>query len=77
LTTEFFDKYPILGIKYQDYLDFCKVVRLMQTQAHLSLPGVEEILTIKRGMNRVLCVNLDRGSNTKRASLGRPNISYF
>jgi len=48
----FFDKYPILGIKSQDYLDFCKVVRLMQTQAHLSRPGVEEILTIKRGMNR-------------------------
>ena len=48
----FFDKYPILGIKSLDYQDFCKVVRLMQTQAHLSKKGVDEIISIKRGMNR-------------------------
>lgn len=48
----FFDKYPILGIKSLDYLDFCKVVRLMQTQAHLSKKGVDEIITIKSGMNK-------------------------
>lgn len=48
----FFYKYPILGIKSLDYEDFCKVVRLMQTQVHLSKKGVNEILIIKRGMNR-------------------------
>ena len=48
----FFDKYPVLGIKYLDYQDFCKVVSLMQTQAHLTKKGVDAIMTIKRGMNR-------------------------
>lgn len=48
----FFEKYPILGIKSLDYQDFCKVVRLMQTQAHLSKKGVDEIITIKSGMNK-------------------------
>ena len=48
----FFEKYPILGIKSRDYQDFCKVVRLMQTQAHLSKKGVDEIIYIKRGMNK-------------------------
>lgn len=52
LITEFFNKYPILGIKSLDYQDFCKVVRLMQNQAHLSKIGVDEIISIKRGMNK-------------------------
>jgi LAGLIDADG endonuclease len=26
----FFDKYPILGVKHLDYLDWCKVVKLMK-----------------------------------------------
>lgn len=48
----FFDKYPILGNKFLDYQDFCKVVRLMQTKAHLNKEGVYEIISIKSGMNR-------------------------
>ena len=48
----FFEKYPILGIKSLDYQDFCKVIKLMQTQAHLSKTGVDEIRSIKNGMNR-------------------------
>ena len=48
----FFDKYPILGNKFLDYQDFCKIVRLMQTKAHLNKEGVYEIITIKSGMNR-------------------------
>jgi len=48
----FFDKYPILGAKLKDYEDFKKVASLMQSKAHLTREGFEEILTLKQSMNR-------------------------
>lgn len=48
----FFDKYPIVGAKRQDYLDFCKVAELMRSKAHLTSSGLEQIKQIKSGMNR-------------------------
>jgi hypothetical protein len=48
----FFNKYPILGIKSKDFLDFKKVVELMGNKEHLTLDGLEEIRKIKSGMNK-------------------------
>jgi hypothetical protein len=31
----FFEKYPLVGAKRQDYLDFVKVAELMETKTHL------------------------------------------
>lgn len=31
----FFDKHPIQGVKYLDYLDFCKVAELMQKKKNI------------------------------------------
>jgi hypothetical protein len=45
------EKNPLQGIKYQDYLDFRKVMRIMQTKEHLTLHGVDKIQKIKKGMN--------------------------
>lgn len=48
----FFDKYKIIGVKYEDYLDFKKVAQLMEKKAHLTIEGLEDIRKIKAKMNR-------------------------
>lgn len=48
----FFDKYKIVGVKLQDYLDFKKVAELMRTKEHLTTLGLEKIKEIKEGMNK-------------------------
>ena len=47
----FFQKYPILGVKWLDYNDFCKVAELMKCKSHLTQDGLNEIWGIKKGMN--------------------------
>lgn len=46
-----FEKYPLQGAKSQDLLDFKIIAKLMKNKAHLTKEGVEEIRTIKSGMN--------------------------
>jgi len=48
----FFKKNPLYGVKHLDFLDFCKVVRLMVEKKHLTLEGLNQIREIKNGMNR-------------------------
>lgn len=48
----FFDKYNIVGVKLQDYLDFKKVAELIKTKDHLTTLGLEKIKKIKEGMNK-------------------------
>ena len=43
----FFSKYKIEGVKYQDFLDFCEVTKLMQTKVHLTEEGLKQIREIK------------------------------
>ena len=47
----FWDKYPIQGVKSSDYADFCLVVDLMKNKVHLTKEGLEQITSIKIGMN--------------------------
>lgn len=47
----FFEKYPIQGIKYLNFLDFLKVWQLMKNKLHLTNEGVKLICKIKAGMN--------------------------
>jgi hypothetical protein len=47
----FFDKYEIKGVKAQDYVDFKRVAQLMDSKAHLTSEGLEQIREIKNGMN--------------------------
>jgi LAGLIDADG endonuclease len=47
----FFESYPLVGVKKNDYLDWCKVARLMSSKAHLTQEGLNLIRTIKSGMN--------------------------
>lgn len=48
----FFAKYPLVGVKRQDYLDFVKVAGLMEEKDHLTVEGIEEIRKIKASMNQ-------------------------
>jgi hypothetical protein len=48
----FFEKYPILGEKAKDYVDFCKAVDMMKSKFHLTKEGVAKIQELKAGMNR-------------------------
>jgi hypothetical protein len=37
----FFDKYKIVGVKFQDYQDFKKVIELMQKKGSFNLRGIK------------------------------------
>jgi hypothetical protein len=47
----FFLKYPILGVKAIDFLNFCKVAEIMKVKGHLQKSGLKEIISIKEKMN--------------------------
>lgn len=50
----FFQKYCIIGIKLEDFQDFCRVAELMKEKKHLTPPeGIDQIRKIKAGMNKV------------------------
>lgn len=48
----FFVKYPILGVKAKDFVDWCKVAELMKNKKHLTTEGLNQIRQIKAGMNK-------------------------
>ena len=48
----FFDEYRIVGVKFQDYLDFKKVAGLMRNRDHLTPEGLDLIRKIKANMNK-------------------------
>ena len=47
----FFEKYSILGVKLDNYKDFCKIAKLIKNKEHLTEKGLEEIKLIKLKMN--------------------------
>jgi hypothetical protein len=48
----FFNNYPLQGSKRLDYNDFLKVTNLTLNKEHLTISGVEKIISIKEGMNK-------------------------
>jgi hypothetical protein len=48
----FFEKHPIIGVKSQDFSDFCDVALLMKDKKHRTLDGLNQINLIKAGMNK-------------------------
>ena len=48
----FFESYPLLGVKQNDYLDWCRAAKLMNDGSHLTIEGLNLIRTIKDGMNK-------------------------
>ena len=69
----FFIKYPIVGVKYNDFLDFCKVKELMNNKEHLTLDGLNKIREIKSGItNKGKVDNIEKNSelNLTHKNLG-------
>src|ERR1700739_566595 len=50
----FFEKNPLYGIKQLDFLNFCKVLKLMIEKKHLTLEGLDQIREIKSKMNKYI-----------------------
>lgn len=48
----FFNKYPIRGVKLQDFEDWCRVAEIIKSQNHLTSEGLDQIRDIKTGMNK-------------------------
>ena len=48
----FFKKYPIVGLKALDFVDWCEAAELIEKGAHLTVEGLEKIKTVKAKMNR-------------------------
>lgn len=47
----FFELYSLTGQKKYDFLDWCKISKLMSDKSHLTLKGLSLIREIKDGMN--------------------------
>ena len=64
----FFVKYPLIGWKIKDLNDWCRVADLIKKNLHLTKEGMDEINSIKLGMNskRYLTVN---SNNPKLSAL--------
>jgi hypothetical protein len=47
----FFDKYPIIGSKCLNFLNFCKAANIIKNKEHLNIngKGLEQILQLKAG----------------------------
>lgn len=47
----FFSKYPILGVKFKDFHDFCELADIMKEKGHLTEQGLKKICLIRDRMN--------------------------
>lgn len=47
----FFNKHPVFGVKYLNYLDWCRIRNLVRFKKHLTTEGLREIVTIINQMN--------------------------
>jgi hypothetical protein len=48
----FFEKYPLQGVKRQDFADFVLAAKIIQNKDHLTESGYQQILALKQGMNK-------------------------
>ncbi len=53
----FFEKYHIIGVKLDNFNDFCKVAKLVENKEHLTVEGLEKIRLIKANMNTLRDIN--------------------
>ena len=48
----FFEKYPIIGVKNLDFIDFKSAAFIIKNKEHLTSDGFNKILEIKSKMNQ-------------------------
>jgi len=65
LVVPHFDNYPLVSKKYADYLLFRKAVLLIRNKEHLTVEGIQEIVSIKASMDKGLFYELQRAFPNK------------
>ncbi len=68
-----FDKYPLVTNKLADYILFKKAVELIKNKEHLTIEGVEKIVSIKASMNKGLSLDLKEAFPNVRPVI-RPDV---
>ena len=53
----FFNQHVIIGVKFQDFTDWCKVAHMMTKKSHITAEGLNTIRDIKAEMNTGRIVN--------------------
>ena len=48
----FFKLYPLMGQKKLDFIDWCKISKLILERSHITIDGLNLIRDIKDGMNK-------------------------
>jgi hypothetical protein len=48
----FFNQYPVIGIKGEDFADFCKAAEIIKAKGHLREEGLKEIIILRDRMNK-------------------------
>jgi len=47
----FFKEHNILGVKSEDFKDWCEAAEIIKTKKHLTEQGIHQIISLKSGMN--------------------------
>ena len=63
----FFNKYPVIGSKHLDFLDFENAAHIIKNKEHLNKEGLEKILSLKKGITLRKINNVTNNHNSDKA----------
>ncbi len=72
-----FKQYPILGVKSQDFSDWCKVADLIKQKAHLTKEGLDQIKKIQSNINRSRGIEVQEIKNIKFISTSPSALTLY
>jgi len=79
-----FDKYPLLTQKRRDFLLFKEIVIIMNNKQHLTLEGLEKIVSLRMAMTKVIPENLklhfahiSKSNFSLKLTSLQPNLEWF
>jgi hypothetical protein len=61
----FFQTYPIIGVKSEDFASWCEAAEIIRTAAHLRKEGFDKLIALKGGMNKSRKVDLQEDVESK------------
>ena len=71
----FFQKYPLQGVKLNDYLGFSSVIELINNKAHFTEKGLDQIRMIKSSMHKENVYELSSSAQEPKITLFKPGGS--
>ena len=64
----FFNKYPVIGSKHLDFLDFENAAHIIKNKEHLNKEGLEKILSLKKGITLQKINNVANNHNSEQGN---------